>query len=121
MISNNYIIYSVKIIEKILIDIIYFPVWWYSRGLLNLFFKLKKFLYNKQRSLAILVWIKNIFKPMYGQYDFAGILISFFVRSFQIIFRSIVMLFWIIFAVIVFCSWVILPILVAYEIIFQLI
>ncbi len=121
MTNNNYIIYSLKIVEKILIDIIYFPVWWYSRGALNLFFKLKKFLYNKQKSLAILVWIKNIFKPMYSQYDITGIIISFFVRSFQIIVRSIFMLGWIILAVVVFCFWFILPIFVAYEIIFQII
>ena len=119
MISNNYSAYSIKICVEILRDIFYFPFWWYSRGLFELLIKLKNFLYNKQKSLALLIWIQNIFRPMYGQYDWAGILISFFIRSFQIIFRSLTMLLWVIFCLVVTSLWLVLPPLVIYEIIFQ--
>ena len=121
MYSNSFIFYTGKIIFEIARDIIYFPLWWYSRGLFNLLLGVRDFLVDKQKSLALLVWIKNIFKPMYGQYDWQGFLISFFVRLVQIIFRSIFMLFWAILGLAVIIFWLFLPILVIYEIIFQLI
>ncbi|MDO9399694.1 MAG: hypothetical protein Q7T79_03375 [bacterium] len=120
MINNNLSFYSVKILAEIIRDILYFPVWWYSRGLNNVFKFLWKFLVNKQKSLGLLIWIKNIFIPMYGQYDWQGMLISFFVRLVQIIIRSFVMLFWLVLVVLVICTWLALPLLVIYEINFQL-
>lgn len=121
MSSNSFIFYSLKIIVELIRDILYFPLWWYSRGLLNLILSVKNFLANKQKALALLVWLKNIFKPMYGQYDLAGKLISFFMRLIQIIFRSIFMLLWTILALAVIVFWILLPALVIYEIIFQFI
>ena len=118
MSSNSFIFYSLKIIGELVFDVLYFPLWWYSRGLLNLMLGVKNFLADKQKSLALLVWVKNIFKPMYAQYDWAGILISFFVRLIQIIFRSIFMLFWTILALAVIVFWLLLPVLAVYEIIF---
>jgi len=119
MLTNNFFLYSGKIITELIIDILYFPLWWYSRGLLKLLIWLKKFLSNKQKFLALLVWIKNIHRPMYGQYDWQGMLISFFMRLFQIFIRSLIMLFWCVFVLIVLFFWLILPPLVIYEIIFQ--
>lgn len=119
MFSNSFIFYSLKIIAELIRDILYFPLWWYSRGLFNLILGVKNFLVDKQKSLALLVWLKNIFKPMYAQYDWQGMLISFLVRSVQIIFRSIFLLFWTILALAVIIFWLLLPILVIYEIIFQ--
>lgn len=121
MASNSFIFYSLKIMVELIRDILYFPLWWYSRGLINLILAIKNFLANKQKSLALMVWLKNIFKPMYGQYDWAGILISFLVRSAQIIVRSLAMLFWLFLCLAVIIFWLMLPALVAYEIIFQLI
>lgn len=118
--SNSFIFYGVKILAELVMDILYFPLWWYSRGLVNLILSVKDFLTNKQKGLALLVWIKNIFKPMYGQYDWQGMIISFFVRSVQIVFRSIFMLFWAILALAAVIAWVIFPVFVIYEIIFQL-
>lgn len=44
------------------------------------------------RTLAIRVWIKNIFVPMFGMHDWQSRLISFFMRVVQIIGRSIALL-----------------------------
>jgi hypothetical protein len=120
MLSNNFVAYSGKIFIEIIMDIMYFPVWWYTRGAFLFTKKILNFLGNKQKSLALLVWIKNLHKPMYGQYDWQGMLISFFMRLVQIIFRSFVMIFWLIIAFGFFCAWLILPLFVLYEIIFQL-
>jgi len=83
MLTNNLGVYAGKILVDLVRDIIYFPVWWYSRGLKQLLLKLKDFLTNKEKSLVFFVWVKNIFRPMYSQYDWAGVLISFFVGFFK--------------------------------------
>ena len=120
MMTSNSILYSSKILGKIVRDIIYFPLWWYTEGLITIGKKLLIFLQNRQKSLALLIWIKNIHRPMYRQYDWQGMFISFFMRVIQIIIRSMIMIFWLIIALIIFFSWIILPIFVIYEIIFQL-
>ncbi|MCK4554223.1 hypothetical protein KAU19_04645 [Candidatus Parcubacteria bacterium] len=120
MLSNNFAIYGTKILAELVKDIIYFPLWWYTKGIIQLLKVLKNFLINREKSLALLVWIKNIHRPMYGQYDWQGKLISFFFRIIQIIVRGIAMLIYLIIAVLVFCFWLALPVLVVYEIIFQL-
>lgn len=119
MITNNLSLYVGKIAVDLLRDIAYFPLWWYSRGLAQLVIKLKDFLLTKEKSLALWVWIKNIHKPMYGQYDWQGMLISFLVRVVQIIVRSIFMLFWLIIALALMLIWTILPVFVVYQVIFQ--
>ena len=117
--TNSFIFYGLQIIAELVWDVLYFPVWWYSRGLLNLIKSLLNFLADKQKSLALIVWLKNIFRPMYGQYDWQGMLISFFMRLVQIIFRSLILLFWLILVLAVMAFWLLLPPLVAAEIILQ--
>lgn len=120
MIANNSFFYSGKILADFLRDILYFPIWWYTRGLVFLAVKLKDFLAGKQKSLGLFIWIKNIFRPMYGQHDWAGILISFFIRLVQIIIRGIAMIFWIVLALAIFGVWLVLPMFVIYQIYFQI-
>lgn len=108
-----------KISGELIWEIIFFPVWWYSLGALQTGKTLLDFLKNKERSLALFIWVKNIFTPMYGQDDLAGSLISFFVRVFQIIFRGALMIFWLAVALFLFIAWLALPILIVYEIFFQ--
>jgi hypothetical protein len=45
-------------------------------------------------SLSLGVWLKNIFVPMYGQRDWESRLISVFMRSVQIVFRSLGLFIW---------------------------
>ncbi|RLC38949.1 hypothetical protein DRH27_00955 [Candidatus Falkowbacteria bacterium] len=120
MVTNNFALYSVKILAECGRDLLMFPVWWYGRGLLGLIENLIQFLKNRQKSLALIVWIKNLFRPMYGQRDWQGKLISFFMRLAQIIFRSMLMFFYLLIAILVFIFWIILPIFVIYEIIYQI-
>ncbi|HTW96662.1 MAG TPA: hypothetical protein VMD74_03355 [Candidatus Methylomirabilis sp.] len=108
------------IIAGIAKDIIFFPFWWYSIGLFRLIIWLKNFIIDREKSLAFLVWLKNLFVPMYGLRDWQGRIISFFVRLVQIIIRGIIIIFWIIVALIIFWLWIIFPVLVIYEIFYQL-
>jgi hypothetical protein len=109
-----------KIFTDIFIDIVFFPFWWYSFGLFKTIKKLIDFVVDKEKSLALAVWIKNIFTPMYGQRDIQGLLISFFIRLTQIIFRGLILIFWAIAALIIFCLWLTIPALVIYQIIKQI-
>jgi hypothetical protein len=118
MIKNSNLTLT-KIFTDIFIDIVFFPFWWYSLGLVKVVRKLVDFIADKEKSLALSVWIKNIFTPMYGQRDIQGFLISFFIRLIQIIFRSLILLFWTIIALIIFWLWLLAPILIIYQIIRQ--
>ncbi len=75
-------------------EILYFPVWWYTKGL----GKAANFSWQKIKNmeirLGVRIWIANIFTPMFGQRDIAGVLISFFMRVFQIIIRSLALVLW---------------------------
>lgn len=119
--TNNFAMYGVKIVVETCRDILYFPFWWYTGGLVMVGGAVWRFLCYRQKSLALFVWIKNIFKPMYGQRDWQGFLISVFMRVIQIIFRSILMCFWTFVSLILVMSWIIFPLFLFYQIFFQLI
>ena len=118
--NNNVFINIGKIIISFLWDIVYFPLWWYTKGLGNLLIGIGSFLATKERKLALFVWIKNITKPMYGERSFQGIIISFFMRLFQIIFRSIVLFFWMIAGILLICVWLATPLFILFQIYLQL-
>ncbi|MBU1036464.1 hypothetical protein KKF32_00325 [Patescibacteria group bacterium] len=73
-------------------NLITWPVWWYSSGLIIVFKGTLKLISQAWHNLSLGVWLINIFRPMYGQYDVASRIISFFMRLIQIIIRSILML-----------------------------
>lgn len=105
------------IVQDLLLDFLYWPVWWYSAGLVYFFSFCLQLLKNQYERVALGVWVKNIFTPMYGQYDTEGRIISFFVRLFQIIVRSIFMVVWLALDLIFFIGWVVLPIYIVYQVI----
>jgi len=60
------------------------------------------------------VWIKNLFVPMFQQYDWQGRIISFFMRLFQIIFRFIGFIIMFAIYLVIFLGWFALPALAVY-------
>lgn len=99
------------LLESIL-DIFYFPVWWYTKGaryaLRHCFYLLK----SGNASLAPGLWLANLLVPMYGQFDLQGRIISFFMRLAQIVGRTFGLLVWLVFCLALFLVWLALPILV---------
>lgn len=120
MIRHNFFTYGAKIIFQILGDIIYFPIWWYSVGFIETIKKEWAFFVNQEKSLGFRIWLTNIFVPMYGQQDFAGRIISFFIRLIQIIARGLVLIFWLIFIIIGAILWLALPLLLIIALFFQI-
>jgi len=105
----------------LLADVLYWPFWWYSRGLL----KAAKFclgeIKDQQERLGLWVWLKNIFTPMYGQYDWEGRLISFLVRLVQVIFRAILLMVWAVLMFLLFLVWLTTPVFVIYQLYLNLV
>ena len=114
--KNNIAVSSLKFVLVDLIgDILYWPLWWYSKGLVKTGLFCLQNLKSEYERLALGVWLKNLFTPMFGQYDWEGRLISFFIRIFQIIFRAILLLFWAIVFLVVFIAWIIVPPYIFYQ------
>jgi hypothetical protein len=98
-------------------DILYWPVWWYSKGLLNAGRYLLGGVAQQYQTLGLGIWVKHIFTPMFGQYDIEGRIISFFARLIQIIFRSLILVFWTIVLLILFLLWVVGPLYIGYQVV----
>lgn len=101
-------------------ELIYAPVFWYGRGLIDAARYCGRLIVREWQALGVGVWVVNIFVPMYAQRDLAGTLISFFMRLIQIFARSIAMLAWVIVVAALFIAYVIVPIFVTVEFIRQL-
>ena len=110
-----------KLISLILINeirtVLYFPVWWYTKGLVKMLIGSWHFVQDFNLTLGFTIWLKNIFVPMFGQRDIAGRLISVFLRIVNIIFRGIAMLFLIALTFIFIIIWLVLPIFILFQII----
>lgn len=70
-------------------SILWFPLWWYTSGLKKLALRFWAGLQYRISSYGLRIWIKNLFVPMYGQYDLQGKVVSFFMRFVVLIGRSI--------------------------------
>lgn len=109
-------LYSLRVLVVTQIkELLFFPVWWYSKGLKKASFYCLNLLKSGWQYLAIDVWLKNIFTPMFAQVDWQGRLISFFMRLVQIFFRLIGFAVWLVIVILVFLAWLALPILIAYQ------
>lgn len=95
-----------------LLDCLYFPLWWYTRGLLQMIQTALTWCATGNRHLAPGLWLQNIFVPMYGQYDFTGKMISFFMRSVQIFFRSIILGLYCFGCLLAVIAWIVFPVVV---------
>ncbi|MFA6513816.1 MAG: hypothetical protein WCT50_00810 [Patescibacteria group bacterium] len=120
MFRHNFLTYGGKIILKTLGEIIYFPLWWYSVGFIETLKKELNFLRNQEKSLGFNIWLKNIFVPMYGQYDLAGRVISFFIRFLQIIFRGLVLILWLLVLIAGAGLWLALPLFLIIALFYQI-
>lgn len=121
MIGESIASKSVKFVCRDLIfDLLSWPIWWYSVGLKKALARMSDTIAQGNAELGVTIWIKNLFKPMFGQYDWQGRLISFFVRLVQIIGRTILLCFWIIFSFVIFLFWLLLPIFLFIQVLFNL-
>lgn len=101
----------------ILWEIVYFPIWWYSRGLKKTAFFCWQKIQVGWRALAVLILLRNFFKPMYGQRGWDAYLLSLATHFCQLAWRFIAVAFWSVFWLAVLSGWLILPIFLIWQII----
>lgn len=119
--SDNVLIATLKYIAiEILWDIVYFPIWWYTKGLtLIAQYCLRSAQFHVTRRLALGVWLKSMFKPMYGDYTKEGRIISVFMRFVVLIWKIIAAVLWMLVLTLVFFGWILLPLVIIYYILYQ--
>jgi len=86
------------------------PIWWYGHGLLFVVKTLFAWATGYAKTMALGVWMKNLFVPMFGMYDWQSRMISFFMRVFQILFRTFMLFVWSLLLLFLFALYVALPI-----------
>ncbi|MFA6027770.1 MAG: hypothetical protein WC752_02490 [Patescibacteria group bacterium] len=112
---------SIKFIFKDIIwSIIYFPVWWYTKGAFSILQKIGGDIKNFAHDLNLGILFKYLFKPMYGMTDIWSRIISFMVRIVQFFILSFITAIWIVLLVCLFIIWLLLPLFVLYNIIAQI-
>jgi len=92
--TGNVTLNSAQLVFETIGRALFFPVWWYTRGLLAVLRYAGQSIKGQYENLGLGVWLTNLFVPMYGTTDFMGRFISFFVRFFMIIARGFVLLLW---------------------------
>ena len=102
-----------------LADFLYTPIWWYTRGLVKQMKGVAGSLFARQEALAVDVWLKNLFVPMYGQYDWQSRIISVFMRSAQIVVRGMGVVVAALIAVVLFALYVAVPLVAIAMLIFN--
>ncbi len=106
----GFIITTIKLVAVDIIgSIIYFPIWWYTKGLKNAAFFAWNNIKSAEKALAVSILLRYLFKPMYGDYSKGGRAISFFVRIIHLFFMLIIMALALVFWIILFCLWLALP------------
>ena len=95
---------------------LYWPVWWYSRGLVKVLQGGWQFIKDYNLTLGFTIWLKNLFVPMFGQNGLVGRLISFVLRIIQIIFRGLALLIICILVIVFIIMWLVLPVFVLLKI-----
>ncbi len=92
-------------------SVAWFPIWWYTVGLLGIMAAARNGLEYRVRSLGFKIWLKNFFVPMYGQYDLTGKLISIWMRFVVLIGRIIVLVAEAVGFTVGIILWVLIPII----------
>lgn len=101
-----------RITIQFLFDLVYFPLWWYTGGTKHTGLFCFDLLRRGNARLAPGLWLRNIYVPMFGQYDWQGRLVSFFMRLMNVIIRTILLFFWLNIVIIIFALWLVFPLFV---------
>lgn len=108
------------IIVDFVISIIYFPLWWYTEGLLKVVRMIVREIRGLAKTFNLKILFQFILKPMFGQYDIWGRIISFGVRIVHFTFLTMYTLVYSILLSFVLILWIVLPFFILFNILFHL-
>ena len=109
-----------RLLIEFFIDIFYYPIWWYTGGIVYVLNAAKNTFSAGNGFLAPGLWLKNLFVPMFGQHDLQGRLVSFIIRLGNVIFRGFGLLLWSVVVLVMIFVWVLAPLVVIYMLIIAL-
>ncbi|MFH1367350.1 MAG: hypothetical protein ABIH38_05240 [Patescibacteria group bacterium] len=108
------------IFKELVLDVIYFPVWWYTKGLKKAWIFFTGEVSDWANRLSLKILFKSMFKPMYGDYSRSGRIISFFMRIIVFGFKLILMVIWLTVLLVIFLLWAVMPVFIVYLIILNI-
>ena len=119
---KNIFFNTIKFVSvEIIWDVIYFPLWWYSRGLVKVGqYCLQSASFHLNRRVALGIWLRSIFKPMYGDTTWEGRAISQVMRIIILIWKLIFSVIWLVWLLIIFILWLALPVAIVWFILYQI-
>src|SRR3989339_665937 len=109
-----WILVAQRILLECVVDIIYFPIWWFTAGARHALLFCVGLVQEANAMMAPGLWLKNIFVPMFGQWDWQGRIMSFFMRLANVIIRSICLTIWVGVVIVLFLLWILFPTFVLY-------
>lgn len=100
--------------------VFYWPIWWYSGGLMKTLSFLRGHLFLFNRRIGFTLNWRYLFKPMYGDYSFAGRGISLVFRLIMAVVFTVLMLVYLAIMIILLVLWLVLPLVVVFGLVHQL-
>ncbi|MBI4414690.1 MAG: hypothetical protein HY566_00440 [Candidatus Kerfeldbacteria bacterium] len=94
----------------LVLDIVRFPAWWFSRGAVKAVQWYGRTLEDALDRLALKVLAQNLGRPMFGDYTREGRIISFFMRIIQLVISTILFAGWWVILTVVLIVYLLLPI-----------
>lgn len=90
-------------------SLLYFPIWWYTEGAMKVLRLIGREVGSFAKTLRIRTLFRFLLKPMFGQTDIWGRIISFGVRIVHAFVLLFVTIFYTIFLTLLFLVWIALP------------
>lgn len=112
---------SVFILRELIGEVLYFPVWWYSRGLVITARALTRRWYTALYQSSLPILFKTMGRPMYGDYTRSGRIISFFFRVILVVWKLFWLALWTVIELIALLAWVAGPILATAMLVMQVV
>lgn len=97
---------AIFLLREFVGDVLYFPVWWYTQGLALTWRTLSNRWLSMVNRLSLRILLKNMGKPMYGDYTRSGRVISFFFRIILVVVRLFVLGLWTAVELVLIVLWV---------------
>jgi len=91
----------------VVLDALYLPLWWYTKGFLGTIMFLGSQTQTMVQSIGLGIWLKSMFKPMYGVRSVQGRIISFFMRLVVLIWKLLFFIVWVILMLVMILCWLV--------------
>ncbi len=107
----------IYLIKNLLLSILLFFKHWYWDGFQFIYGKALGIIRGLEKSLAIRINLRFIFKPLYQEYNIYGYFLGFIFRALRIVAGGLAYIFIMAFFALIYLLWAALPVFFAYKII----